>query len=153
MGIVCLLVLLLNSCKNGNQNPSWDADELVPLIRTSVNITDLVDIKELKADSTGALMLVFENELIHIGLDSIIDIPDTTLSERIDTMIFVSFAPGNPVTLAQDEETTLNLNSAELVEATLASGNMDVSIQSTFSEPIIVTYELTSASLNGISIL
>ena len=146
---ILLFSLSIISCKKGDQNSQWDADELVPLIKTSVNLYDLSNYDELNPDSSGALILTFSNSLFKFSLDSLVSIPDTTISERIDTLIFVSFAPGFSVDLAQNQETMLNIGNTELVEATIKSGSIDVTIKSTFSEPTIVSYELTSAANNG----
>ncbi|MBT6746018.1 MAG: hypothetical protein HOB26_05645 [Flavobacteriales bacterium] len=137
------------SCKKGDQNSQWNADELVPLIKTSVNLYDLSNYDELNPDSSGALMLTFSNSLFKFSLDSLVSIPDTAISERIDTLIFVSFAPGFSVDLAQNQETMLKIGNTELVEAIINSGSIDVTIKSTFSEPTIVSYELSSATKNG----
>ncbi|MBL4625587.1 MAG: hypothetical protein JKY42_10680 [Flavobacteriales bacterium] len=55
--------------------------------------------------------------------------------------------------MAQDQETKLTIGSAELVEAIIKYGSIDVSIQSTFSEATIVSYELTSATKNSAPLL
>ena len=99
-----LFSLSITSCKKRDQNPKWDADELVPLIKTSVNLYDLSNYDELNPDSSGALLLTFSNSLFKYSLDSLVSIPDTGLSERIDTLIFVSFAPGFSVDLAQNQD-------------------------------------------------
>ncbi|MBL4651845.1 MAG: hypothetical protein JKY53_03125 [Flavobacteriales bacterium] len=140
---------LFFSCKKSNQYSQWDADELVPLIKTSVNIYNLANYDELQVDSTGALKLVFNNSLFNLNLDSLVTIPDTALSEKIENLIFVGFIPGVSVSLAQDNETKLSIDNAELVEATIKSGTINVSIKSTFTQPTIVSYELTSATKNG----
>ena len=147
--ILLLCCLSIISCKKGDQNSQWDADELVPLIKTSVNLYDLTNYDELNPDSSGALLLTFSNSLFKFSLDSLVSISDTAISERIDTLIFVGFAPGVSIDLAQNQETMLNIGNAELVEATIKSGSIDVTIKSTFIEPTIVSYELTSATNNG----
>lgn len=146
---ILLFSLSIISCKKGDQNSQWNADELVPLIKTSVNLYDLSNYDELNPDSSGALMLTFSNSLFKFSLDSLVSIPDTGISERIDTLIFVSFAPGFSVDLAQNQETMLKIGNTELVEAIINSGSIDVTIKSTFSEPTIVSYELSSATKNG----
>jgi hypothetical protein len=146
---ILLFSLSIISCKKGDQNSQWNADELVPLIKTSVNLYDLSNYDELNPDSSGALMLTFSNSLFKFSLDSLVSIPDTAISERIDTLIFVSFAPGFSVDLAQNQETMLKIGNTELVEAIINSGSIDVTIKSTFSEPTIVSYELSSATKNG----
>ena len=150
---ILLFSLSIASCKKRDQNPKWDADELVPLVKTSVNLYDLSNYDELNPDSSGALLLTFSNSLFKYSLDSLVSIPDTGLSERIDTLIFVSFAPGFSVDLAQNQETKLKIGNTELVEAIINSGSIDVSIKSTFSEPTIVSYELSSATKNGSKLL
>ncbi len=141
--------LAVESCRKDKSVSLWDADELVPLVNTSVNLYNLSNYEEINSDSSGALILSYQDDLFSLDLDSLIKLPDTSLTERIENIIFVGFPPGISINLLQDEETELAIADAELVEATIRSGTINVSITSTFSEPTTINYELSSATKNG----
>ena len=78
-----LAIFALSSCKQDLANVGWDVDVLAPVLRTRLDMSDLVADSLLTADADGALRLRIETPLIDLPLDSILKIPDTTISKTI----------------------------------------------------------------------
>lgn len=78
-GILFLLFVLF-SCKKDSLKPEWDADFLTPLVATTITLQQMVSDTILESDSSGNCFLVYESLIGEVYLDSLLEIPDTTVS-------------------------------------------------------------------------
>ena len=167
-----LLTIILFSCRRENKMPQWDTEVLTPLLKTSLSIENIIADSLLVTNNDSSLKLVYENQLYSIPLDSILVLPDTsvTTSIKLDSIKLpnktLSFpislgeiapwlGPFNGQTLSVPANNNLNSNpfpidaQAFFQTVTLLSGFMDMSIYNGFPVDIKdLVFRLTNES-NG----
>lgn len=93
--------LLYANCRK--MDPSWNADLLSPLLRSSLGLKQLIpdSIRSTKAD--GTVNLVYQKKLYDINVDSFFTFYDTgvTKSYNIDSLSLFSANINYPITLGQ----------------------------------------------------
>ena len=77
---ILLLIIFLGSCKKDSLKPEWDADFLTPLVSTQITLNQMISDTLLQSESDGSCYLVYETLLGEIYLDSLLQIPDTSIS-------------------------------------------------------------------------
>ncbi len=97
------LSLLFLSCRKENENPSWDMQVLAPLLKSSMNIGNLVPDSLLKSNADSSLKLVYENNLYKLPVDSVFSIPDTSnrSSVKLDSIKIGDRTIVYPITLGR----------------------------------------------------
>jgi hypothetical protein len=147
--IVCF-ASTLSGCKQDIAITSWDVDVLAPVIHTRLTMADLVADSLLTSSADGALRLNIETSLIDLPLDSILQIPDTTLSKDIvSPVVFTDVAPGFEVPGSVVDETQYDLGDLALKKVTVRSGKLKLKIKSIIETSLDFTYRIPVASLYG----
>jgi hypothetical protein len=147
--IVFIASLLFLGCRKDFERPNWDVDLLAPLIKTSLNLNDLLPDSVLQTNPDTSLKIVYQRNIFDVNVDSIFQIPDTTVSDIYSIPFNSTAAPGSSF-YSEDEEYTLNVsNGVGLNLAIIESGFIEVEIYSEILEKIIVTYVIPSAIKNG----
>jgi hypothetical protein len=72
------VLLVLSSCRK--DDPQWDVDLLGPLLKTTFTIRDLVADSLLEEGAGGTLTLVYNDELFRVDLDTLLHVPDTSIT-------------------------------------------------------------------------
>lgn len=146
--IICLVSTLF-SCRKDFERPNWDVDLLAPLIKTSLNLNDLLPDSVLVTNPDTSLKLVYQTNIFDIDMDSLYKIPDTTISD-IYTIGLSSVANPGSTFYSNDQDIKLNItNNVELNYALIESGFIEVEIFSEIREKIIVKYTIPSFTKNG----
>ena len=144
-----LIALALCSCRKDFERPEWDVDVLAPLVKTSLNLTDLLPDSVLETNADTSIKLVYQTELFDIDMDSIFKIPDTTITE-IYSFPFSSNANPGASFYSSNEERELSVsNGVELNYILIESGFIEIEIFSEIQEAMIMTYSIPSATKNG----
>lgn len=149
--ILVLIVsfLLLISCRKDFERPNWDVDLLAPLVKTTLNLEDILSDSVLVTNPDTTLKIVYEESIFDIGVDSLFKIPDTTITDNYTVPANSSVAPGNSF-YSESEEYSLNINNGVgLNYAFIESGFIEIEIFSEIQGDIIVTYVMPSAIKNG----
>jgi hypothetical protein len=73
-------IAVLFSCRKESLKPEWDADFLTPLVSSRITLDQLIPDSLMEYDSDGNCYFVYESMLGEIYLDSLLKIPDTTIS-------------------------------------------------------------------------
>lgn len=92
-------LLLLISCTR--DNPSWDVGLLTPLVKSKINLKDLVNDTLIKSDQEGVIHLIYNKNLNSISVDSFFSISDTTVAKSfaIDSLRLYNLTVEYPFTL------------------------------------------------------
>ncbi len=149
--IFCLLCIgLLSFCKRNST--SWDDDVVVPLATGNLSLGNLFPDTVIKANADNSLKIAFETNLINYQLDSLLKIPDTTI-----TISFVF--PGNNYAIlpgvdipcgSYPLENPYNLPSGiQLRKAIIKQGKIHFIMKNTVYRPLIYHYQLLSATKNN----
>ena len=149
-GAAISIILLLAGCKQDIGNTSWDVDVLAPVIQTRLTMADLLADSLLTADSEGALRLNVETPLIDLPLDSILRIPDTTISSELGVPFALNdVAPGTQIPIPLSGETQYDLGELALSTVTLRTGKLRLKVKSVLETAIDFQYIMPTAYLFG----
>jgi len=149
--VAVFCVFILSFCKRANT--TWDDDLVAPLATGSLTLGNLFPDTVIKANADSSLKIAFTSNLINYGLDSLLKIPDTTIT------IFFNF-PGNgypispglsiPLTNNAATETPYNLPSGiQLKKAIIRQGGIHFLMKNTAYRPLVYHYQLLSATKNN----
>ncbi|MFT5921899.1 MAG: hypothetical protein ACI898_001232 [Flavobacteriales bacterium] len=150
LGLITVLLIGFVSCKR-DEPTSWDIAGRAPVARGVIDWSDLIADSLLEVDEAGILHLIYEQSLVDLGIDTLVEIADTTVSKQFEP----GFA-GGPIEIAQgtsiislDENINLNVNSAELREIIVESGVLTYKLRSYVGGQLDVNYSLPGVIVNG----
>jgi len=86
IAVFCLIIiaLLFQNCKKEATSPSWDVGILAPIIKTTLSIDNLVNDTLTQTGPDSLISIVYNSEMYTMALDSIIELPDTTIQYTIN---------------------------------------------------------------------
>lgn len=128
--LVGLLLLSVFSCKKDGAKPSWDVSLLLPLVKDSIVLYDVLDEDFFLENPDQSVSLVFNEKLYEISFDSLVRLPDTLITFGISLSFLpdsVNFQPGDtvisqrfvfPIDVESEDE-----NMMYLEKAIIRSGN------------------------------
>ena len=116
-------VAVLSTCKKDNDRPQWDVDVLVPLVKSTLDIGNLINDTLLQSDSNHVLHFVYEKNLYDLNLDSLVNIPDTTIKITVDYNVTVPVPPNFPV-YSNTSQFALSVNGPQIRLAILRNGTL-----------------------------
>lgn len=148
---VLVVLLALAGCRKDFGNASWETGALLPLAHTSLTLNDLLTGVQVQSAPDSFVTLVYENELYAIAPDSLVDIPDTTITNAYNYVFssFINLAGGDYIVSNQTTQTKYDLGGAELTSVRIRSGGILFSVKSKVEAPIDFTYSLPTATQNG----
>ncbi len=149
--MLILLIVVIGCRKNGDKT-NWHIDALAPLVYSSLTIDKLVPDSLVSYNDNGLVSLVFSDTLLKFELDTLIQLPDTTIVSTFSLPIFGITVPPGTAFSAIEDEIEINSNDIELKYAKIRSGKIVVELVSTFKGPILCTFQIPGATLNGESL-
>ncbi len=147
----CLISSICLSCKR-EERTTWNSGVLIPLATGTMHIDDLVPDSLLSADENSLWHLILAEDLTDFDLDSLVSIPDTTISKRFDVPIIGGPfpIPAGQVIIDEEENNLLTLNDVELREIHIRSGFLEYSVRSYINGYLDCNYELPGVTLDGL---
>jgi hypothetical protein len=145
-GFLCLF-----SCKKDLTRPSWDVDVSVPLIHSSLGLENLIPDSLLSTNSNGEVSLVFNQSVLKLNLDTLLNLPDTTVTDTFSIPApfpSLNINPGQTI-ISSTENKRFDLDDIELSNVKIKSGQTSFQISSTISQPTVYEYTITNALKNG----
>lgn len=149
--IVIAFFLFFANCRKSS-DANWDIDASLPVLNTVLNIQDYFGDTLFSADNTGLLHFIYNNEVASIKLDSLVNLPDTSIVTSFTSSIPVNIPlqPGENLALFPPTELTFNVsNGVEIKTATVRSCVLNVKFSNFIAEPMDLTCEIPSATKNG----
>jgi hypothetical protein len=144
------LVITVFSCK---KETNWDVDLAIPLAKSHLNISNFFGDTIFQADPTGLLHIAFSKDLINYTMDSLVNLPDTTVNIGYILPFSQAFNPGVVIysnAASTDKEIKFDIsNGVELNKAIVRSGYLKVEYSNTYNQPLDFNYIINSASLWG----
>lgn len=144
------LVVSIVACKKAT---SWDLDLAIPLAKSHLNISNFFGDTIFQADNNGLLHIAFSKDLINFTMDSLVKLPDTTLTLGYILPYTQPFNPGVLIYSnagGTDKEIKFDVsNGVELNKTIIKSGYLKVEYSNTYNQPLDFNYIINSASLWG----
>lgn len=147
--LYCIFSLVLSSCKQDVGNTNWDVDVLAPVIHTQLNMADLLADSLLSSSADGGLRLKVNRPLIDLPLDSILRIPDTTITKGFTTPIALNNIPPGFTLPSLSDETQYDLGDLALKYVTVKSGKLFLRVKSVVETELDFEYRIPLATKFG----
>ena len=149
--------LCLFFCMACKRSPtSWEDNIVAPLANGSLSLGNLFPDTVIKANADSSLMIAFESNLINYNIDSLLKIPDTTISTILTNTLGATFAfPKGYNTIFTDPPANNNYNFPNgilLSKAIIRQGKVKAQLYNNYTQPLLYEYKLPSATKNGISL-
>lgn len=150
--ISLILIVQLSSCR---RESSWDIDGAFPIAKSYLNMSNFFGDTLFKTDQNNLLHLAFSQTLINLTIDSLVKLPDTTVTIGFTSPFNSSLNPGaliytNNSGSATDKEITFDVsNGVELNKAIVRKGFLKVEYFNSYAQPLNFTYQINSANLWG----
>jgi hypothetical protein len=148
--IVGSLLLFLSACRR-DEPTRWNVDAAGPVAQGRIGLEDLLADSLLEADGNNLWHLIVRRNLTDFDLDSLVAIPDTTISRKFT--IPLNGGPWNIPAgvnlIGLTEDRALALNDVELKEVHTRSGFLEYRIRSYVNGYLTCTYTLPGLTLNG----
>lgn len=145
------VVVLFGSCRKST-SANWDVDAVVPVLNSSLNITNFAGDSLFTTDNTGLLSISLKRQVAAIKLDSLLRLPDTTIVQTFtsNSPFPLNLTPGQSINSSAPSEVEFDVSGgAKLKMIEVRSGSITVKFSNTISEPIILSYKIPSAVKNG----
>lgn len=147
--LFALSALILFSCRRDLKLAAWDVDVIAPLASGQVDLANLVESDRLATDNSGLYHLVSNDTLFRIGLDTLIGIPDTTISNEFVVPVGSITIPQGVVFYRDTNRISYKLKDIGLTFAEIRESLISVDLLNTIDEKILFRYSILSATLDG----
>jgi hypothetical protein len=138
-----------SGCKEDIGGSTWDVDLLAPIANVRLTMADLLADSLVEEDADGRLRLRFETDLIGLEIDSLVRIPDTTITTPISFTQPVTNLPPGSEFIPFVTFTRFNLGGIGLQRVRMREGRVRVVIRSELGTPVNFNYSLPLAYLWG----
>lgn len=146
------LIISLIGCK---RETSWDVDAAFPIANSNLNISDFFGDTIFKADQNNLLHIAFTKNILNFTIDSLVKLPDTTVTLGFNSPFNSQLNPGNLIYTnnsvgSTDKEITFDVsNDVELNKAIIKKGLLKVEYSNSYSQPLLFNYNINSATYLG----
>lgn len=144
--IVFLIALLAVSCKK--EKTTWSTDWNVPLVHGQLTINDLIPADYTTTNGDNYMSIVYNETAFSLNLDSIIQLPDTTIIQRSALGFGITINPGFVWYNSADQ--IYDLNGIELKQVLVNSGTLTFVMKSEWPGKTIMTMDFPKVTLNGV---
>lgn len=144
--ILLTFTLLLSSCKK--ENTVWETDWSAPVINDSLSLNNLVNDSTLDATS-GYYVVDLERTLLNRGVNDVLVIPDTTISEAEPMPFNFITSPGSPVAF-DDSENDLGYGDVELKQIIAGKGAIEFTVKNPVEAAAFFTIKLIGVEKDGV---
>lgn len=146
-----LLFVLLGStaCKKENSHPQWDLDVLGPVFKASIGLENLLADSLQDINGDGAVSLYYESNLYDLKLDSVYQIPDTTIPTILTWPLFPSVIQPNSPFYSNNNNVVLSISGVQLKLVTIRSGFIQLELRNKLPSKVIYTYTIPGALKNN----
>ncbi|MBL7941534.1 MAG: hypothetical protein JNM00_02150, partial [Flavobacteriales bacterium] len=151
---ILIPIFVFSACRR-DEPTRWTVDLAVPIAHGSLGLDDLVADSLLYADATGLWHLAFDYSLTGFDVDSLVEMPDTTIEKLFEVPLVGGpyDVPAGQEIINQDENTTLSVNNVELKEAIAKQGTLEYTVKSYVNGQLQCIYSLPGITLNGVPVL
>ncbi|HKC68061.1 MAG TPA: hypothetical protein VKG26_07510 [Bacteroidia bacterium] len=155
ISLAVLCVCIFTFCKRSPT--TWEDDVVAPLATGSLTLANLFPDTTIKTNTDSSLKIAFETSLINYQLDSLLKIPDTTVTTSFTFPGLNGYIitpneniPTNLTSTTNVTENVYNLpNGIQLKKAIVKQGKIHYLMTNTVYQPLVYHYQLLSATKNN----
>lgn len=146
--LILLVIAVGTSCK---KKPTiWETDWSVPIINDTLTLKDFVNDSTLAENPGGFYELNLNRVLFELDVNEMIEIPDTTLENRLTISVLNLTMPPGFSYVTSNEENELSIPDVELKKIRLKKGFIDIKVHNPVGTIAIFDVSLPGVSKNGI---
>lgn len=136
---ISIATITLISCRK--EKTSWDSNWSAPLIHGSLTINDLIPQEYTATNMDGYLSLVYHDTAYSFSIDTLLDLPDTSVQSVINVGQFsdITVEPGFAFT--DDYGSDYDLGQIELKQVILGQGTAIMKVISPWAGQSLMTIE------------
>lgn len=147
---ITLLIFVLIAFVSCKKEPlTWDVDAIAPLMRTKLQVQQAIPDSLTFVGDSGLLFFTYSGELFNFNLDSVLEIPDTTIRDEFQLPIGTVTLPPGQTFLSDTINNTYDIANAKLTLLRIQSGKISFTISSNLEGPSVIEYSIPSATKNG----
>jgi len=148
--VLFVFAFLQLSCRK-EENASWETNLIAPLLKSSLGVENIIQDSLLAVNSDHSLSVVYKRDFYSLSIDSLIHLPDTTISTVLNFPFgSLSLSPGQQI-LSTQKETRYSMGDVALSLITVKSGKIKINLKSKVKEKTRVVYKMPSAKKNGVA--
>ncbi|MBI2967862.1 MAG: hypothetical protein HYY40_08625 [Bacteroidetes bacterium] len=143
-----VVYFMVTSCRKESVLPRWEADLLFPLAKTTLSADDIVrniDDSLLQVSSGNTLSLSYSGLLFRLEIDTLLDLPDTTVKNEFTFFFPVNNIPPGTIIYTGSTQQRYNLGEVQLTEIVVRYGWIEVEMSTTVDASVIMKYEVLNA--------
>lgn len=148
--VLFILVILVLGCKK--EPTSWNTSNSGPLIKTTLGIHDLIADSLLSIGEDDLVSIVYSNELINYGVDSLVEVEDDTIANSFSIFPVSELQVNSGQQFFnQSEVLSFEQVDAALRRALIGEGSLKLNAQSDIDGDILFRVVIPNAIRNGVS--
>ena len=144
-----LLILFAISFSCTKKETHWKTDVLIPILKTEMGMDDLFGEENIASNPDQSLSIVIEEKLDILSMDSIVDVGDTITKDVFNVPLTFIIPPGKKV-IEKETWSRIDFGDMELTMARAERAKMKFYVTNSIKQPLLVKYELYSATKDGV---
>ncbi len=147
ISLLFIFVLLLTSC-NKDPHPRWDVQILAPIVHTRLTMEDLLGDTLISSGQDDIVHIFYEKEIFKIGIDSVIDQPDT-INNDLFQFPFSGILPPSTQLVNSQEIKKFDFAGIDVRYIIIESGKLRLEVINTVDENIQFAYSIPAVTFNN----
>lgn len=151
IGVFLLIFIAFATCRKPT-SANWDVDAVLPVVNSKLNIKNFFSDTLFKSDTDGLLYFNISREIGYIKLDSLLNLPDTTIPPQTFTAPVNGFllTHENPLKNLPPAELEFSIgNGVELTRVDVKKGVLVAKFYNNISEALDLVCEIPNAKKDG----
>lgn len=153
--LLCFLFILtqISFCKK-NENTNWDIDLSSPLAFGKLTLVNIIPDSLFEINAlTNEVNLKFSQKIIELNLDTLLEIPDTSIFNSLKPLFSFTCPANTNVIPTVTNDINFYANNVELSLIKIESGKVNISLISNIQGVLKYTYSIPGATLNNVPLI
>jgi hypothetical protein len=146
-GFLITMILLAAGCAKWD-DLSWDTDISAPLLKTTINLNDLIPDSLMSGDGTNGASIDFAYNVFTLVQDTLFDFEQTITDMEFHIPTTLMLNPGQAF-LSSVQETSFSFMDAEIRYMTVFQGRVKLTLLNPLKEKVVFNYSIPKSSRNG----
>lgn len=148
---VLVILYLITSCKK--QPTTWEQELVSPIANDTIDLSNFYNDSTLVSVIPGSLNLDLTRTILNIGINDVVTIPDTTISQVFSPTLNINNVQSGSQFVNSIEEHPLALGDVILKKAILSSGRIDLKVFNPLNTGVIFTIEMPGVKQGGVNLI
>ena len=147
--LVAITFLIVTTRCTKWEEISWDVGISGPLLKTSIDIHDIIPDSFLAGDCYNRAYIDFRQKVYELTQDTLFNMDQSLTSLAYNLPVNLTIQPGQQI-IKTSEETVFSFHDAEIRKIKVDKGEVRIRITNPVKEPVVFDYTIPGATRNGI---